>query len=93
MLKQWCHTIDINYLLLSNYREKSNVQRLNMQEKKLKLQHSGELGEDGGTGRPRTHLLSQANQEHFFLQSDHQWKRPGTYQKRPSTTKDLKKEP
>ena len=81
--------------MLGTYRENLKVQRLNFckkKKKKSKLQDIRELGEDGGVGRPRAHILSKAHQKHNYLPNGHRQKRPGTYQRRPSTTKDIKKD-
>lgn len=57
--------IDINSLMLGNYRENLKVQRLNFcKKKKSKLQEITDLGEDGAVGRPRAHILSKAHQKH-----------------------------
>ena len=52
-----------------------------------------EIDQDGGVERPWAHLLSKAYQNPNYFQNDYQWKKDGTYKKRFSTTKDVKKEP
>ena len=49
--------------------------------------------QDGEVGRPCAHLLPQEYQNYNYLQSNYLWEWPKDWQKRFSTTKDMKKEP